>query len=53
LLVNFSPRAILAVIDRVGRSLIELLSVIQHLEGCGIDRYLDAQFEPSIIKQRA
>jgi hypothetical protein len=43
----------LALIDRVGRSLIDLLSVIQHLEGCGIDLYLDVQFEPSIIKQCA
>src|SRR5499427_7433911 len=30
-------------IDRVGRSLIDLLSTIQHLEAAGIDLYLDVQ----------
>src|SRR5215475_4780284 len=30
-------------IDRVGRSLIDLLSTIQHLEACGVDLYLDQQ----------
>ncbi len=30
-------------IDRLGCSLIELLSIIQALEGCGIDLYLDQQ----------
>lgn len=30
-------------IDRVGRSLIDLLGTIQHLEGCHVDLYLDQQ----------
>ena len=30
-------------IDRVGRSLIDLLSTIQHLEAAGVDLYLDDQ----------
>jgi DNA invertase Pin-like site-specific DNA recombinase len=30
-------------IDRVGRSLIDLLGTIQHLEACGTDLYLDQQ----------
>jgi DNA invertase Pin-like site-specific DNA recombinase len=30
-------------IDRVGRSLIDLLHTIQHLEACGVDLYLDQQ----------
>ena len=30
-------------IDRLGRSLIDLLSTIQALEGCGVDLYLDQQ----------
>src|SRR6516225_8577256 len=30
-------------IDRVGRSLIDLLGIIQHLEGAGVDLYLDQQ----------
>jgi DNA invertase Pin-like site-specific DNA recombinase len=30
-------------IDRLGRSLIGLLSTIQHLEACGVDLYLDQQ----------
>ena len=30
-------------IDRVGRSLIDLLDTIQHLEACGVDLYLDQQ----------
>jgi DNA invertase Pin-like site-specific DNA recombinase len=30
-------------IDRLGRSLIDLLGSIQHLEACGIDLYLDQQ----------
>ena len=30
-------------IDRVGRSLIDLLGTIQHLEACGVDLYLDQQ----------
>jgi DNA invertase Pin-like site-specific DNA recombinase len=30
-------------IDRVGRSLIDLLSTIQHLEACEVDLYLDQQ----------
>ena len=30
-------------IDRIGRSLIDLLGTIQHLEACGIDLYLDQQ----------
>ena len=28
-------------IDRLGRSLIDLLKTIQHLEACGVDLYLD------------
>lgn len=30
-------------IDRIGRSLIDLLTTIQELEACGIDLYLDQQ----------
>ena len=30
-------------IDRVGRSLIDLLGTIQHLESVGVDLYLDQQ----------
>jgi DNA invertase Pin-like site-specific DNA recombinase len=30
-------------IDRLGRSLIDLLSTIQTLEACGVDLYLDQQ----------
>ena len=30
-------------VDRVGRSLIDLLGTIQHLEACGVDLYLDQQ----------
>src|SRR5215831_20894810 len=30
-------------IDRVGRSLADLLTIIQHLEICGVDLYLDKQ----------
>ncbi|HEY7229172.1 MAG TPA: recombinase family protein [Pseudolabrys sp.] len=30
-------------IDRLGRSLIRLLGMIQHLEACGVDLYLDQQ----------
>jgi DNA invertase Pin-like site-specific DNA recombinase len=30
-------------IDRVGRSLFDLLGTIQHLEACGVDLYLDQQ----------
>jgi DNA invertase Pin-like site-specific DNA recombinase len=30
-------------IDRLGRSLIDLLGTIQHLEACGVDVYLDQQ----------
>jgi DNA invertase Pin-like site-specific DNA recombinase len=30
-------------IDRLGRSLIDLLDTIQHLESCGVDLYLDQQ----------
>jgi DNA invertase Pin-like site-specific DNA recombinase len=30
-------------IDRIGRSLLDLLSTIQHLEACGVDLYLDQQ----------
>jgi DNA invertase Pin-like site-specific DNA recombinase len=30
-------------IDRVGRSLSDLLDTIQHLEACGVDLYLDQQ----------
>ena len=30
-------------IDRVGRSLIDLLGTIQHLEACKVDLYLDQQ----------
>jgi len=30
-------------IDRLGRSLIDLLGTIQHLETCGVDLYLDQQ----------
>ena len=29
--------------DRLGRSLIDLLDTIQHLEACGVDLYLDQQ----------
>ena len=28
-------------IDRLGRSLVDLLDTIQHLEACGVDLYLD------------
>jgi DNA invertase Pin-like site-specific DNA recombinase len=30
-------------IDRIGRSLIDLLGTIQHLEACGVDLYLEQQ----------
>ena len=30
-------------IDRLGRSLIDLLGTVQHLEACGVDLYLDQQ----------
>ena len=30
-------------IDRVGRSLLDLLGTIQHLEACKVDLYLDQQ----------
>jgi DNA invertase Pin-like site-specific DNA recombinase len=30
-------------IDRIGRSLIDLLGTIQHLQACGVDLYLDQQ----------
>ena len=30
-------------IDRMGRSLIDLLGTIQHLEACGVDLFLDQQ----------
>ena len=30
-------------VDRLGRSLTDLLHVIQHLEACGVDLYLDQQ----------
>jgi DNA invertase Pin-like site-specific DNA recombinase len=30
-------------IDRLGRSLIDLLTMIQHLEACGIDLFIDQQ----------
>src|SRR6185437_16647697 len=30
-------------IDRLGRSLVDLLSTIQHLEACRVDLYLDQQ----------
>src|SRR5262245_57953247 len=30
-------------IDRIGRSLIDLLTTIQHFETCGVDVYLDQQ----------
>jgi DNA invertase Pin-like site-specific DNA recombinase len=30
-------------IDRIGRSLIDLLGTIQHLDACGVDLYLDQQ----------
>ena len=30
-------------IDRLGRSLIDLVDTIQHLEACGVDLYLDQQ----------
>jgi hypothetical protein len=30
-------------IDRIGRSLSDLLDTIQHLEACGVDLYLDQQ----------
>src|SRR5262245_43371971 len=30
-------------IDRLGRSLTDLLGTIQHLEACGVDLYLDQQ----------
>jgi DNA invertase Pin-like site-specific DNA recombinase len=30
-------------IDRMGRSLIDLLGTIEHLHGCGVDLYLDQQ----------
>jgi DNA invertase Pin-like site-specific DNA recombinase len=36
-------------IDRLGRSLSDLLYTIQHLEACGVDLYLD---ERTMIRQR-
>jgi DNA invertase Pin-like site-specific DNA recombinase len=30
-------------IDRLGRSLTDLLHIIQHLEACGVDLYLEDQ----------
>src|SRR5262245_7086003 len=30
-------------IDRLGRSLVDLLSTMQHLEACGVDLFLDQQ----------
>jgi DNA invertase Pin-like site-specific DNA recombinase len=30
-------------IDRLGRSLVDLLSTVQHLEGCGVDLFLEQQ----------
>jgi DNA invertase Pin-like site-specific DNA recombinase len=30
-------------IDRLGRSLIDLLTTLQHLEACGVDLYIDLQ----------
>ena len=30
-------------IDRLGRSLIDLLGTVQHLEACGVDLFLDQQ----------
>jgi DNA invertase Pin-like site-specific DNA recombinase len=30
-------------IDRIGRSLVDLLGTIQHLEACGVDLYLEQQ----------
>ncbi len=30
-------------IDRLGRSLVDLLGTVQHLEACGVDLYLDQQ----------
>jgi DNA invertase Pin-like site-specific DNA recombinase len=30
-------------IDRMGRSLIDLLGTIEHLHACGVDLYLDQQ----------
>lgn len=30
-------------IDRLGRSLVDLLGTVQHLEGCGVDLFLDQQ----------
>jgi DNA invertase Pin-like site-specific DNA recombinase len=45
-------------IDRLGRSLTDLLHIIQHLEACGVDLYLIqvtgafAEFERTMIRQR-
>jgi hypothetical protein len=36
-------------IDRIGRSLIDLLGTIQHLEACGVDLYLDQQAIASMM----
>jgi DNA invertase Pin-like site-specific DNA recombinase len=30
-------------IDRLGRSLIDLVGMVQHLESCGVDLFLDQQ----------
>src|SRR6516164_9894369 len=37
------PAKIRWAIDRLGRSLSDLLDTIQHLEACGVDLYLDQQ----------
>ena len=31
-------------IDRLGRSLVDLLATVQHLENCGVDLFIDRQF---------
>jgi DNA invertase Pin-like site-specific DNA recombinase len=42
--VNASSDVVMSwAIDRLGRSLIDLLGTIQHLEACGVDLYLDQQ----------
>jgi hypothetical protein len=40
---NFNDVVMAWAIDRLGRSLIDLLGTIQALEACGVDLYLDQQ----------
>jgi DNA invertase Pin-like site-specific DNA recombinase len=43
LMLTDASRRMRWAIDRLGRSLIDLLGTIQHLEACGVDLYLDQQ----------